>query len=81
MTLLQVRDMPEELYEHLANMARRDNRSIAQETIVLLRHALKSHGDRVTRRQQVLADISSMTLGDTASGPDPAALLREDRDR
>ena len=36
MPLLQVRDIPEDLYEKLAKVAQMENRSIAQETIVLL---------------------------------------------
>ena len=40
MPLLQVRDIPEDLYKKLADVAEQDNRSIAQETIVLLKEAL-----------------------------------------
>jgi hypothetical protein len=40
MPLLQVRDVPEDLYKTIAEIAEQDNRSIAQETIVLLKRAL-----------------------------------------
>ena len=39
MPLLQVRDMPEDLYEKLADTAEQDNRSIAQETVGMLKKA------------------------------------------
>jgi hypothetical protein len=37
MPLLQVRDIPEDLLEKQADIAEQDSRSIAQETVVLLR--------------------------------------------
>jgi len=50
MPLLQVRDMPEDLYEKLSYVAEKENRSIAQETIVLLRKALSLQEERKLRR-------------------------------
>ena len=81
MPLLQVRDMPEDLYEKLAFLAKAENRSIAQETIVLLRQALNLTQERMVRRKQVLEEISNLKLNKTDQFPDPAALICEDRDR
>lgn len=81
MPLLQVRDMPEDLYEKLAFIAKAENRSIAQETIVLLRQALNLTQERMARRKQVLEEISKLKLNKTDQFPDPADLIREDRDR
>lgn len=44
MALLQVRNCPDDIYEKLAQMAKRDNRSIAQETIHILREAVGAEG-------------------------------------
>jgi hypothetical protein len=81
MPLLQVRDMPEDLYDRLASVAKAENRSIAQETIVLLREALRFPQERRARRKQVLEEIAKQNIPGTDSFPDPASLIREDRNR
>jgi plasmid stability protein len=81
MPLLQVRDVPEELYQKLAQVAEAEHRSIAQETIVLLKKALGLQQERVARRQAVLVEIKKASLGKGRSFSDAAALIREDRDR
>jgi len=81
MPLLQVRDVPVELYETLSRVAESENRSIAQETIVLLKKALNYQEERGARRKRVLDEIKSMKLANTENFPDPADLIREDRDR
>jgi plasmid stability protein len=57
MPLLQVRDIPEDLYEKLSLVAKAENRSIAQETIVLLRSALNQKQERIAQRKEVLAQF------------------------
>ncbi|HQB08141.1 MAG TPA: Arc family DNA-binding protein [Rectinema sp.] len=81
MPLLQVRDMPEDLYEKLADTAEQDNRSIAQETVALLKKALGYKENRVARRRRVLEEIANNLLTGSDNFPDPADLIREDRDR
>lgn len=81
MPLLQVRDFPEDLYRDIARAARADHRSIAQETVVLVRSALGMKEDRVSRRSEVLQKISEYEMPDTRRFPDPAELVREDRER
>jgi len=81
MPLLQVRDVPEELYQKLAQVAESEHRSIAQETIVLLKKALGLQQERVARRQAVLAEIKKISLGKGKQFSDAATLIREDRDR
>lgn len=81
MPLLQVREMPDDLYEKLAMVARSENRSIAQETIVLLRQALDLPVERRARRMQTLQEIESLELTDTERFPNPSELIREDRER
>lgn len=81
MPLLQVRDMPEDLYERLSQIAEQDNRSITQETIVLLRKALNYKENRISRRKRILSEIRNDIIADSSRFPDPAILIREDRER
>jgi hypothetical protein len=81
MPLLQVRDVPVDLYETLTRVAESENRSIAQETIILLKKALNYQEERGARRRRVLQEIKAMDLGNTDAFPDPADLIREDRER
>ncbi len=80
MPILQVRDVPEDLYETLSRVAREDNRSISQETIVLLRTALNLKQERVLRRKVVMENMEEVDI-DSSDWPDPVDLIREDRDR
>lgn len=81
MPLLQVRDLPEDLYEKLSLVAAADNRSLAQETIVLLRKALGLEQERIARRRKLLEEIRSRKIPRVDDLPDPADLIREDRER
>jgi hypothetical protein len=73
--------MPEDLYERLSQIAEQDNRSITQETIVLLRKALNYKESRISRRKRILNEIRNDTIVDSNSFPDPAVMIREDRER
>jgi len=81
MPLLQVRDFPPDLYDTISQVAQAENRSIPQQTIVLLKNALNITGERKTRRNAVLHEINNLNIENTGSFPDPAQLIREDRDR
>jgi Fe-S cluster biosynthesis and repair protein YggX len=81
MPLLQVRDIPKELYETLSRVAQLENRSISQQTIVLLKKALNITNERMARRKSVLQEIDNLQIKNAQKFPDPAKLTREDRDR
>ena len=81
MPLLQVRDIPEDLYIELSKVAKQDNRSIAQETIVLLRSALKLDTERIKRRKALLSEAKALNIDNSDKLPDPVDLVREDRER
>ncbi len=81
MPLLQVRDLPEDLYRVLADIAKKDNRSIAQETIVLLKKALNYRESQQARRRRVLNEINDNPIKNVEAFPDPVDLIREDRER
>ena len=81
MPLLQVRDVPEDLYERLSQIAEQDNRSITQETIVLLKKALNYKESRISRRKRILSEIRNDVIDESNNFPHPAILIREDRER
>jgi len=81
MPLLQVRDFPQELYEAISRVAKAENRSVPQQTVVLLKSALNITGERKTRRKAVLSEINNLTIKNINKFPDPSKLTREDRDR
>ena len=81
MPLLQVRDFPAELYDAISRSARAENRSIPQQTIVLLKTALNITQERKMRRKAVMQEIDDLKIRNTDKFPDPVKLVREDRDR
>ncbi|GHV82339.1 hypothetical protein AGMMS49991_08970 [Spirochaetia bacterium] len=86
MPLLQVRDFPKELYDTISQAAKTESglqsdRSISQQTIVLLKNALQITGERRARRRAVFNEIDNLHIANAQSFPDPAELTREDRDR
>ncbi len=82
MPSLQVRDLPEHIYRRLREEAASENRSIRQETIVLLRKALEMETRKKTARRELVQRIlRTPPPADPQKIPDPADLLREDRGR
>jgi plasmid stability protein len=80
MPTLQVRDLPEEVYTQLNYLAEKEHRSLAQETIVLLKEGMVSRLGNKERRKKLLENINHLNI-DGSQFPDPVALIREDRDR
>jgi len=81
MPLLQVRDFPHELYETISQVASAENRSVPQQTIVLLKNALNANQERKKRRETVLQEIDDFNIENANSLPDPTVLIREGRNR
>jgi len=83
MPSLQVRDLPEHLYQEIVQLAEADRRSITQETIVLLEKALNIEKENKKRRQQLLKKIQKETSQEQKNIEilDPVKLVREDRER
>lgn len=81
MPSLQIRDMPEDVYEALSHRAEAEHRSLAQQAIVELRRMPELVARE--RRQKVLERLrEQITEKGTRPLPlDPADLVREDRDR
>jgi hypothetical protein len=62
MPLLQVRDCPEDIYNKLTEMARRERRTIAQQTLVLLEQGLAQPLSNRERRRRVLELIEDQDV-------------------
>jgi predicted nuclease of restriction endonuclease-like RecB superfamily len=81
MPLLQVRECPEDIYRKISNIAKKQNRTIAQQIIVLLEKGLGQTEPNIERRRQLLAKINARKISKKVQGIDAVALIREDRDR
>lgn len=79
MPTLQVRDLPEDLYAQLSYLAQKEHRSLAQETVILLKEGLAARMGNKARRAEALERFQMIRV--QGERPDPVALLREDRDR
>jgi len=85
MPLLQVRDFPKEIYEMLKIRAQRERRTIAQQTIVLLKDSLEENEvekikTNKERRRKILERINSREIPQAAKDFDVVKSIREDRE-
>ena len=81
MRSLQIRDMPEDIYEALASRARSEHRSLAQQAVMELRRI-----PELTARERRLKRLESLKQRIASETPrplpvSPAELVREDRRR
>ena len=82
MPSLQIRDMPETLYKKLAEKAKREHRSLAQQAVVELAGVLDIQLDYQEKRTRVFALLAELNQDiETSCLSDPAVLIREDRDQ
>lgn len=81
MPLLQVRDFPENYYHKLNELSERENRSITQQTIYMLKTMLDSYDLNLnTKRKAALSSIHNLSLKISSDAPSATDLIREDRD-
>ena len=81
MPLLQVRDFPLDLYEQLKELAETERRSLAQQTVVMIRNSLETPEFSQARHAQAVDEARRLAEATPACALDPVALIREDRDR
>ena len=81
MATLQVRDVPEHIYRRLAELAEKERRSLAQQTVAVLAKGLDVEVDPKARRRKILEEAKRLNLGRGKSLPDFVKLIREDRER
>ena len=75
MPLLQIRNLPDELYQTLARKAAEERRSLSQQAIVVLSKGLEAEIDPKARLRRVLAEIKRRHAGRGKSLSDPAKLI------
>ncbi len=80
MPTLQVRDLPEDIYIKLNMIANEEKRSLAQQTIVLLKESLGLHINNKLRRKALMEKIERRRYPET-NGIDHVNLIRKDRNR
>ena len=81
MPALQIRNLDQGIYDTIVALAKEENRSIAQQTVVLLRSALKIDARKI-QLQNALETIKSIQVKKPRRGfPTPEEMIREDRDR
>ena len=81
MPLLQVRDFPADIYEEIIFDAKRQNRTIAQQTIVLIKKGLNEEVSNKERRRRLLERINSRVIPEEVKAIDVVKWIREDRNR
>ena len=79
MPSLQIRDMPDDVYEALAERARRQRRSLAQQAVADLARIPELEARRT--RQAVIERLRTSKPVLPKKALDPVKLIREDRDR
>ena len=83
MALLQIRELPENIYSLLKQRAEAEHRSIAQEAIVLFAKGLDKSTSPKERRARLLQRIEEEAEfnSGTAAKLNQVGLIREDRKR
>jgi len=80
MALLQVRNFPDDKYAEISRLAKKERRTIAQQTIMLIDSGLANNGGVAEKRQRAIERTMARTVPERLKGIDSAALIREDRD-
>lgn len=78
MRSLQIRQLPEDVYEALAERARREGRSVAQQAVAELRRMAELAA--ADRRPRILDALDHSVDDLRQELPDPVRLVRENRD-
>lgn len=82
MPSLQVRDLPEHIYQKLLSDAKSQHRSLAQQAVSSLSKGLETSENPKDRRKKLMSQIRSRRPEiDTAKLENPVDLIREDRNR
>ena len=81
MPLLQVRDFPDDIYEEIMFEAKKKNRTIAQQTIVLIKKGLEEEISPRERRRLLFEKIKNRNIPEEVKAIDVVKWIREDRNR
>lgn len=77
MPSLQIRDLPQDVYDKLKLLAESEHRSLAQQALVLLKEGLARPTPQKPTRPNYVSEPAREYTGGI---PSPADLIREDRD-
>ncbi len=82
MPSLQVRDLPEHIYQRLQQSAKAEHRSLAQQAVITLAKGLKVSTDPKSKRRKAIQSIAELS-GQLRQYhlSDSAKLVKEDRER
>jgi len=80
MPTIQVRNIPNDIYVQIQYLAEQEQRSIAEQTIILLKESLNNSNGHKNRRRMILKKMGNLPITGVQL-PDPVTLLREDRER
>ena len=81
MPLLQVRECPEDVYRKIILVAKKQNRTIAQQVVVLLKKSLGQEESNIERRKQLLIKMENRQILNKVKEINSIDLIREDRNR
>ena len=81
MPLLQVRECPEDVYRKIILVAKKQNRTIAQQVVVLLKKSLGQEESNIERRKQLLIKMENRQILNKVKKINSIDLIREDRNR
>jgi len=81
MPSLQVRELPENIYNLLQKKATAEHRSLSQEAIIVLAQGLNTSISNKSRREKLLNSIVNNQISDTIKNTDPIDFIQEDRNR
>lgn len=82
MPSLQIRSLPDDLYQALSYRAERAHRSLAQQALIELRQAVEADAGGSRRRAALARIRANLALKMAPTDlPPPEQLIREDRER
>lgn len=80
MPLLQVRESPEDIYKKILYVTKNENRTIAQQVVVLLEKELGQPESNRERRKRLIEKLETREISSEIKKIDPVFLIRDDRD-
>ena len=81
MPLLQVRESPEDIYKKILYVTKNENRTIAQQVVVLLEKELGQPESNRERRKRLIEKLETREISSEIKKIDPVSFIRDDRNR
>lgn len=81
MPALQIRDLPDEIYNKIKELSEKEHRSLSSQALVLLKKALSHEESNQERRKKIIKEIESTQNKWSDDLPAPEDLIADDRAR